>query len=94
MVRFTRLVAAKNLFEGGGNFAEGGALAGGIDGEFEEIAFAGAGAIGEGGQGGFDGLGVALGLHVLQARELVLADSRVVYDQDVDGFFVGNDIFI
>ena len=45
-----RLVAAKNFFEGGGNFAEGGALARGIDGEFQKIAFAGAGAIRKRGQ--------------------------------------------
>ena len=87
-------VAVKDFFKREGNLPQGGADARGVNGQRQQVAFAGFGGAGEGVKRGLDFGVVAVGLEFLQALDLGLAHGGVVHFPKVQllGFFQAEQI--
>ena len=96
-----RLMAPEYLFEGVGDFADGGLGAGGIHGQLEQVfvqvtglfIFFGGGC-GERLQGGLHGCFVTLGAQLLQLGQLFGAHFGVVHLEHFDLLVFGHHIFV
>ena len=88
------LMATVDLFHGVGDFPKGGAGAGGLDAPFQEVALAGFGGVGDGVQRraylGF----IPLATDLLEPLDLGAAHGVVVDVEDLQGFFLGQAIFV
>ena len=82
------------FFQGGGDFTQGGAGLGRLDGKVKEIAFPRAGAFGQGFQRGFARGGVPFRAQFLQAGDLGFPDGGVVHFQNIDLGFLFQAVFV